>query len=260
MIVAELRQHSRVIGALLMREMTTRFGREGIGFLWLVGEPLLFCGGVILLWSLVKPTFFRDHGLHLAPFVMTGYMCLILMRHLIGLLTPAVQSNVGLLYHRFVTPAHILLTRILLEIAGGTLSFAILYVVLALFQQVQPPENYLLLYAGWGLVAFCASGLGLIMTGLVMRYEMFERVVGLISYLLMPVSGAFFMVSWLPPSGQKVMMYIPFVHGTESIRAAIFGEFVETHYDFGYALLVGAVMNVIGLLMIYASLDRIEVE
>ncbi|GAA0197618.1 capsular polysaccharide transport system permease protein [Brevundimonas nasdae] len=260
MVVAEFRQHSRVIGALLMREMTTRFGREGIGFLWLVGEPMLFCGGVIALWSLVKPTFASEHGLRLAPFVMTGYMCLILMRHLISLLTPAVQSNVGLLYHRFVTPTHILATRILLEIAGGTLAFVILYAFLGLIQQVQPPENYPLLYAGWGVIAFCSTGLGLIMTGLVMRYEIIERVVGLVSYLLMPVSGAFFMVAWLPPSAQKVMMYIPFVHGTEAIRGAIFGEFVETHYDLGYALVVGAIMNIIGLLIIYSSLDRIEVE
>ena len=260
MIVAELRQQSRVLGALLMREMTTRFGREGIGFLWLVGEPILFCVGVILLWSLAKPSFASDHGVQLAPFVMTGYMCLILMRHLIGLLTPAVQSNVGLLYHRTVSPVHILFSRVILEVAGATLAFAVLYLVLFLMGQVELPENYLLLYGGWLIVAFSATGLGLIMTGLVMRFEVMERVVGLISYLLMPVSGAFFMVSWMPAAAQKVLMYIPFVHGTEAIRGAIFGEFVETHYNFGYAMMVAAVMNVIGLLLVYASLERIEVD
>lgn len=260
MIFAEVRQQSRIIGSLLMREMTTRFGREGIGFLWLIGEPIIFCVGVIALWSFIKPTFSTDHGIKLAPFVMTGYMCLILMRHLIGLLTPAIQSNVGLLYHRLVTPVHILLTRIILEIAGGTLAFAVLYLVLNLLGQVRLPENYLLLYAGWGVVAFSASGLGLIMTGIVMRFEIMERVVGLISYLLMPVSGAFFMVSWLPPVAQKFALYVPFVHGTEAIRSAIFGEFVETYFNFGFAFFVAAIMNVCGLLMVYASLNRVEVE
>jgi hypothetical protein len=40
-----------------MREMTTRYGREGLGFLWVVGEPLLFCFGVIIMWTLVKPAY-----------------------------------------------------------------------------------------------------------------------------------------------------------------------------------------------------------
>ncbi|WP_297804134.1 ABC transporter permease [uncultured Brevundimonas sp.] len=260
MIIAEVRRQWRVIASLMMREMTTRFGREGIGFVWLIGEPIVFCVGVIGLWSFVKPTFSTDHGVRLAPFVMTGYMCLILIRHLIGLLTPAIQSNVGLLYHRTVTPLHILFTRIILETAGGTLAFAVLYLVLYLLGQVALPENFLLLYGGWLVVAFAAAGLGLIMTGLVMRFEVMERVVGLITYLMIPISGAFFMVSWLPGTAQKIVFYIPFVHGTEAIRSAIFGEFVETHYNLGFAIFIGAIMNVVGLLLIYASLNRIEVD
>ncbi|OSI13639.1 sugar ABC transporter permease, partial [Neisseria dumasiana] len=31
----------RVVGALLMREIITRYGRNNIGFLWLFVEPLL---------------------------------------------------------------------------------------------------------------------------------------------------------------------------------------------------------------------------
>ena len=30
----------RVIKALMIRELTTRFGRENIGFLWVMAEPL----------------------------------------------------------------------------------------------------------------------------------------------------------------------------------------------------------------------------
>jgi len=32
----------RVLYALTMREVITRFGRENLGVLWLVGEPMLF--------------------------------------------------------------------------------------------------------------------------------------------------------------------------------------------------------------------------
>ena len=82
----------------MMREIVTRFGREGFGFLWLIGEPLLFCMGVIVMWSIIKPEY--EHGIRIAPFVMTGYMCLLLLRHQISYSQGAVQGNVGLLHVR----------------------------------------------------------------------------------------------------------------------------------------------------------------
>ena len=82
----------------------------------------------------------------------------------------------------------------------------------------------------------------------------------MISYILIPLSGAFFMVAWLPPAAQEVALLIPFVHGVEMIRAGVFGEFVETHYDVAYALGLGAIFNILGLLLISASIHRLDVE
>lgn len=258
MMPAFARRQGRIVGALIMREMTTRFGRQGLGFAWLVAEPMLFCFGVLILWSFTKPAY--EHGVRLAPFVMTGYMCLILIRHLISLLSTAIPANVGLLYHRHVTALHILIARVLLEVGGATIAFMVVYVALLALGQVSLPQDYLLIYGGWIVVAWASTGLALVMTGLVMRFEVFERVVSLISYVMIPISGAFFMVAWLPPGFRHFVLFIPFVHGVEMVRAGVFGEFVETHYDMPYALAVGTILNIIGLLLVTSSMDRIEVD
>ena len=39
------RVERRVIWALMLREMMTRYGRHNIGFLWLFAEPMLFTLG-----------------------------------------------------------------------------------------------------------------------------------------------------------------------------------------------------------------------
>ena len=39
------------IGALLMREIITRYGRNNIGFLWLFVEPLLLTLVMVLMWK-----------------------------------------------------------------------------------------------------------------------------------------------------------------------------------------------------------------
>lgn len=241
-----------------MREIITRFGREGLGFAWLVAEPLAFCFGVMVLWSFTKPAY--EHGIRLAPFVMTAYMSLILIRHLIGYLAGALQGNMGLLYHRQIGPLHIFSARILLEFAGATIAYAVVYVFLLAIGQVSLPSNYLLLYAGWFLLAFISSGFALILTGLAMRFDVMERLIGLIGYLMIPLSGVFTMVAWLPHGFRHVLLLLPFVHPVEMMRSAVFGEFVKTYYDIPYALAFGAVFNVVGLLLVSSARHLIETE
>lgn len=258
MVSGAIERQWRIVSALIMREMTTRFGRQGLGFAWVIGEPLLFCFGVLILWTATKPAY--EHGVRLAPFVMTGYMSIILMRHFLSLLASAIQANLGLMYHREVAPLHLLISRALLELGGASGAFMVVYGVLLALNQVGLPHNYLLLYCGWLLLAWTALGFALLLTGLSMRYELMERLVPVIGYILVPISGAFFMVSWLPAPARELIMFIPFVHGIEMLRSGVFGEFVPTYYNWPYALFTGAIMNIGGLLIISASRDRIEVE
>jgi len=38
---------TRVVGALIMREIITRYGRHNIGFMWVFVEPMMFTAGVL---------------------------------------------------------------------------------------------------------------------------------------------------------------------------------------------------------------------
>lgn len=251
-------KHFRLLGALIMREMATRFGRQGLGFAWLVGEPLIFCFGVIILWSMTKPPY--EHGVAVAPFVMTGYMSLIMVRHMISQLTTAIQSNKGLLYHRQIKPTHIILARIILEFGGNTIALIIVYSALLLLGQISLPHDYLLLYGGWVLFTLNGVGIALILAGLTMFFEIFERLNSLIGYLMIPLSGAFFMVAWMPENVRHLYLMVPMVHGVEMLRAGVFGDSVKTYYDWFYPAAAGAGMSILGLLMISAGRDRVDAE
>ena len=84
--LSALDHHRRIIWALLLRELATRYGRENLGFLWVLGEPLLFCGSVSIMWSIIKPHY--EHGIQIVPFVVTGYMPILLVRHTARNLAP----------------------------------------------------------------------------------------------------------------------------------------------------------------------------
>ena len=93
-----------------------------------------------------------------------------------------------------------------------------------------------------------------------MRFDVMERLIGLIGYLILPLSGVFTMVAWLPDGFRKVLLILPFVHPVEMMRSAVFGEFVKTYYDIPYALAFGAVFNIVGLLLISSARHLIETE
>lgn len=253
-----LRRHGRIIVALMMREIMTRFGRQGLGFLWLVGEPLLFCLGVVAMWTVIKPPY--EHGIRVGAFVMTGYMCLLLLRHQIAYCLHAVGANTGLLYHRQVRPIHIYASRGLLEFAGSTLAFAIVYAILLAMGQVGLPQDLGLLYTGWATLGLLSFGMGLTMSALAMRYETFERLTQLLTYLLIPLSGAFFMASAVPSQYRDQFLLIPLPHTVEMVRAGIFGEFVETHYNPIYPLAWAGGLIFLGLLLLSVVRNHIDVE
>jgi capsular polysaccharide transport system permease protein len=251
-------RQSRIISALMMREIVTRFGREGFGFLWLVGEPLLFCLGVLVMWSVIKPEY--EHGIRVGPFVMTGYMCLLLLRHQISYSQGAVQGNIGLLFHRQIAVTHLFAARNLLEFLGATAAFVVVYFVLVCLGQIAWPHDILLLYAGWIVLALNSIGLATVLAAMAIRWDVMERVVPLITYLLIPLSGAFFMVAWLPERYQDIYLLVPIPHGIEMVRAGVFGSFVETHYNAAYALAWAGVLNVLGLILLADARDRVDVE
>jgi capsular polysaccharide transport system permease protein len=251
-------RHFRIIGALLMREMTTRFGREGLGFVWVVGEPLIFCLGVLFMWTLIKPEY--EHGIRLGPLVMTGYMCLVLFRHMISFSLGAVEANVGLLHHRQIGILHLYLARNFMEFAGATVALVIVYVVLIALGQVGLPKDWLLLYGGWLLTGWVGFGLALTLAGLAMRYELMERLVPVLTYAMIPLSGAFFMVAWIPAKYRETFLLVPLPHGIEMVRAGVLGEFVHTYYHPLYAAACGGALVGAGLILLADVKNRIVIE
>ena len=192
----------RVIRALLMREVITRFGRHNVGVLWLVGEPMLFTLGVAALWSAAGMS--HGSGLPIVAFAITGYSSVLMWRNSVSRTNSAIQQNFNLLYHRNVKVIDVFLTRIILEIAGATGSFMVLALFFTLGEWIQPPEDLLQgAFRAGSMLAWFGTALALTVGAATAYSEIVERLWHPTSYLLFPLSGAAFMVEWLPPGGRR---------------------------------------------------------
>jgi capsular polysaccharide transport system permease protein len=252
------RSDLRIIWALLLRELSTRYGRDNIGFLWVIGEPLIFAGGVLLLWNFARPPF--EHGIPVLAFVITGYMPIILVRHIITHGMYAVRVNQALLYHRQVTVLHLFIARTLLEFVGVSLAFVVIGGAMMLYGAMEPPKDLPLIYCGWFILGAISMGLALIFGALAEMVPFVERFVSVITYVLVPLSGTFYMAAWLPPGLRTAALYLPFLHCVEMIRGGFFGEFTTTYFNIPYALAWAAGFLVVGLALVRFVRDRVEIE
>jgi ABC-2 type transport system permease protein/capsular polysaccharide transport system permease protein len=237
-----------VIGALFMREVLTRFGRHNIGFLWLLVEPMLFTLGVTTLWYLAD----ANHGstLPIVAFALTGYSSVLLWRNMPGRCVSAIEPNQSLLYHRQVRLIDVYVARILLEGAGGTMSFVILSIGYLALEWIDPPEDILLVIFAWLMLAWFGGALALMIGTIAFFSETIEKLWHPISYILLPLSGAGYLLSALPPQAQELLLYLPMVHGIEMLREGYFGSKVESIYDTSYMACVTLVMTFVGLLVL----------
>lgn len=222
----------RVIGALLMREVITRYGRHNIGFLWLFAEPMLFTCGVTALWSFAKAS--HVSSLPIAAFALTGYSAVLLWRNMPSRCCGAIEPNRALMFHRNVKVIDIFASRLLLEIAGVTASFVCLSVLFIALEMIQPPEDILMVALGWFMLAWFGAALATLIGALSVQSELVDKIWHPMAYLIFPLSGAAFMVDWLPVTAQNAILYVPMVHGVEILREGYFGSTVHAHYDLYY--------------------------
>lgn len=222
----------RVIGALLMREILTRFGRHNIGFMWMFVEPMIFTLGVTALWTAMKST--HGSSLPIVAFAITGYSSVLLWRNMPGRCVGAVGPNASLMHHRNVKIIDVFAARLLLEGVGATISFIVLSIFFISIGMMNGPEDILKVLVGWFMLAWFGASVALLMGCLSERSEMVEKLWGPTTYLLFPLSGAGFMVDWLPPAAQKILLLLPMVHGVEILREGYFGTAVRSHYDIPY--------------------------
>jgi capsular polysaccharide transport system permease protein len=255
-ILQSLAIQRRVIFALLMREVITRFGRDNLGVLWLVGEPMIFTLGIATLWTASGMN--HASAIPIVAFAVTGYSSVLMWRNSASRCSMAIEQNKNLLFHRNVLVVDVLLTRTLLEIGGATGSFLVLAVCFTFIGWMPVPNDLLLVAVGWLMLAWFGAGLALLIGASTALSPIVERLWHPAAYLLFPMSGAAFMVDWLPPRLQTVVQWLPMVHGVEILRQGYFGNVVKSHYDIGYMVNCCMLLSLAGLYVVREAGRRVE--
>ena len=236
-----------VIGALIMRELHTRYGRDNIGYLWLIGEPLMLATVIGAFHSGAGGDHYSS-DIRPMPFAIVGYVVYIIFRGIFTRAEGSLEANMPLLYHKTVTIFDIMVAKAAIEVAGCFLTLAILLGVIAALGFGNLPDRPLWLLLGIALMSWISFAMALIVVGYTFDSPLVQRFVHPFAYLMIPISGAFFVIDWLPEPFQTWMTWNPFALIFEIVRYGQFRAADADHIDPLYVVGVCAALSYWGMI------------
>ena len=90
--------------------------------------------------------------------------------------------------------------------------------------------------------------------------EVLEKFVPVTTYIMIPFSGLFYMVSWMTPEVREYLLMSPFVNGMEMMRKGIWGDRVTAYYNIWNPIVCSVILAMIGLTLCRRVRRTLSVE
>jgi capsular polysaccharide transport system permease protein len=236
----------RVLGALLLRELHSRYGRENVGYLWLIGEPLILAGVMALFHHSGGETAYGS-DIKPLPFIVVSYTTYIMFRGIVNRSDASLSANASLLYHKSVSIFDIVFSRALLEAAGTFMTYLVLETFLWSMDWVAWPARWLWLLAAEGLMFWYSLGHAMIIASITFHNRLAERLVHPYTYFMIPLGASFFQVGVIPEPYRSYLLIVPLPHIMEMARYGQFQSADLRYCNIGYVVASCVVLTWIGL-------------
>lgn len=206
----------RAISALILREMSTRYGRTPGGYVWALLEPM----GMILIlgfaWSLVanSPTL----GTSFLLFKATGFLVLQMFQVNANQVGRAMKFSRPLLFYPQVTWLDAVLARFLLNTLVVTLVTALILTGIIIYDDIGSVLDFPRILQAMALAAAMGLSVGMLNCYLFERIPVWEQVWTIATRPLFLISGVIFIYEDLPQTAQNVLWYNPILHLTGIMR------------------------------------------
>jgi capsular polysaccharide transport system permease protein len=239
----------RTVIALILREMSTRYGKTPGGFVWAILEPL----GVILILALAFGLMLRSPalGTSFILFYATGYLPFSLYQSVATYVSRSLMFSKPLLFYPSVTWVDAILARFILNTLT---SLMVTYILLAglltlidtrIVLEVGPIVEAMALSALLGL------GIGTLNCALMGLVNVWSIVWPIMSRPLFLASGVIFLYEDMPRAVQNILYYNPLLHIIGILRTGIYPMYNADYANPAYVVGFGLITLTLGLLLLH---------
>lgn len=238
----------RTVLALILREMSTRYGRTPGGYAWAILEPLAAILVLSLGFSLIMRT--PALGTSFILFYATGYLPFDLYQTLSKTVAQAIGFSKPLLRYPAVTWVDAVLARFLLNSLTAILvAILLLSGILAIIDS-RTILNFPPIIRAIGHAMLLGLGVGVVNCAIMGLFPLWELAWSILTRPLFLASGIFFLYDTMPPLAQEILWYNPLVHITGLMRTGFYPTYTASYVNELFVLLVSLTLLALGLILL----------
>lgn len=239
----------RSIAALVLREMSTSYGRSPGGYVWTIVEPvaglamLSFAFSYLVSSPPLGSTFFLFYATGMLPFQAYAAIS--------QKIAMAIQFSRPLLAYPSVTFIDAIVARLVLETLTQMVIWLLLFSGIILLSGEAVSLDFGAIVLAGVMVVSLGLGVGLMNSFLGSMYPIWNTLWAVLNRPLFLVSGLFFLVDRFAEQYRDILLWNPLAHIIMVMRAGFYSTYDAVYASPSYVFTCAALPGVLGLLLLY---------
>ena len=238
----------RAVGALILREMTTTYGRSAGGYLWAVLEPVAGIALLVFIFSLVMRT--PPMGTNFAIFYATGFIPFMYYMNLAQKIADSIRYSSRLLAYPAVTFVDAMVARLLLNMVTQLLVAYIVLAGIVLVTDTRTDPQIGPIALGFLMATVLAAGVGAMNCFLGTAFPTWNKIWGVLNRPMFIVSCIIFVFDSVPQPFRDWLWFNPLIHVVGQVRHGFYPGYAGSYISPVYVFAVGIALLTIGLALL----------
>lgn len=237
-----------VIYALLLRELSSRFGKSRGGFLWVLFEPIAHLLVPIFIFGFIRQRLMP--GVEYPVFLVYGFLPFLLFKAICLQIVNGASAGQGILSYRQVLLMDVFIAKALAHCVIQSIVFILVLSGLALFGYDVLPSRPVELAGVLALTIILGFGLGIVFAAITSLIPDARPVIQVMFMPLYFASGILFPASRFPDQWLQWLALNPVLHLVELTRVVAIEGFEPIKYlSLAYPVSLALVATVVGLML-----------
>ena len=239
----------RTILALMIREMSTTYGRTPGGYLWAVLEPI---AGIAILSLVFSATFHAPAlGKSFPLFYATGMIPFLVFSGLSGKIAQSLNFSKTLMSYPSVTFVDAILGRFFLNFLTDLMvAYLVFSGLLLLLSDTRAILNLPSIAEALFLAGYLGLGIGTFNCFMFTRFHVWQQVWSIVMRPMFIISCVFFLFESIPQPYQGYLWYNPLAHVVGLMRHGFYSNYDSSYVSKLYVIGVASLFLLLGLVFL----------
>ncbi len=238
----------QTVVALILREMSSTYGRSALGYLWAILEPV---AGIMLMTLLFSLAFKSPSlGTNFPLFFASGILPFMAYMDVSNKLSVALRFSKQLLFYPGVTYMDALFARFILNALTHIMIGVVLFPLIVIVYDVNVIIDLRAIALGYSLAFALAAGVGTLNCFLLSVFPIWERAWAILNRPLFLISGVIFLYDTVPLPYRDWMWWNPLIHPIGLVRKGIYSTYDATYASPAFIFATSGIALALGLLLL----------